>query len=197
MSNPFSNESQRYDYPLTASSTVLDVGAYVGAFSEGIHEKYKCKVVAFEPVKRYFEVARLKSVGRPGTAVYNMGVGPADAQLEMAVAGDWSSLHLLDKTNEHEVVEIRDVSRVFYELLGGAHVGLMKINIEGAEYALLEAMLERGLLEHVDYLQVQFHTYGAGEDGPIARRNKIRERLAASFNEQWCSDFIWESWGRR
>jgi FkbM family methyltransferase len=192
MMETFHDEAQRYEYPLTGDSVVLDAGCYHGTFSEGIHQRYGCHVRAFEPVKQYFEISQARLAGRTSISLFNFGVGPADARLPIAVAGDWSSLHLLDRTRVHEEVEIRNVDSVL-----DAPVDLMKINIEGAEYDLLDAMLDRGLLAYVKYLQVQFHTYGGGEVGAVARRLVIRERLKATHDEQWCSDFVWESWSRR
>lgn len=190
----FSDEAQRYDYPLTADSVVLDVGAYHGTFSEGISQKYRCRVYAFEPVAAFYEIAKARLTN---VVLHNFGIGPKDVRLPIAVAGDWTSLHLLSTVKKHEDVDIKSVDWVFDLLLGGKPVDLMKINIEGAEYDLLDAMLDRGLMPRVGHLQVQFHTYGGGELGAVARRLAIRERLVKTHDEQWCADFVWESHSKR
>ena len=51
-------EALRYDYPdLHKDSVVVDAGAYQGNWSKVIHEKYGCIVLAFEPVKAFFDTA--------------------------------------------------------------------------------------------------------------------------------------------
>lgn len=38
-------------------------------------------------------------------------------------------------------------------------IGLMKINIEGGEYELLERMIELGIINKVKDIQIQFHCH--------------------------------------
>ena len=48
------NEEARYDYYLSKSSLVFDVGGYHGEFSEKIYDKYKCYIHIFEPYPDFF-----------------------------------------------------------------------------------------------------------------------------------------------
>ena len=196
-------EQQRLDYPLTADSLVLDVGAYQGQFTRDVIYRFGCRVWAFEPVRASYEHAKValalgpSSMATTRVRLFHAALGPTHGTAVMSVRNDSSSLHLPSETTE--AVFLASVGAVFRSLSaeGLETVDLMKVNIEGAEYDLLDAMLDLGLLARVRYLQVQFHYYGAGEAGPVARRDAIRMRLAKTHEEQWCEPFVWESWGRR
>ena len=68
---------------------------------------------------------------------------------------------------------------------------LLKLNIEGGEFSVLEALLDRDLVKKIGNIQVQFH--GCIPDA-AARRDKIRERLAATHHLTYDAPFVWENW---
>ena len=71
-------------------------------------------------------------------------------------------------------VEIKDISTV-WKSLALDRVDFMKINIEGAEFPLLERMIECNLLRKVDCFLIQFHEW---HPGAYKRRRKIRKALS-------------------
>jgi len=59
-------------------------------------------------------------------------------------------------------------------------------------------MLDVGLIAKVKYFQVQYHGIGAGPEGPVAARDRIRARLSETHKEEWCvHGGQWESWALR
>ena len=79
-----------------------------------------------------------------------------------------------DPTVRTTEVQIRDVAAVLDEL-GHTRIDYMKINIEGAEYDLLERMFETGWAHRVRYFLIQFHEwYG---NAAHLRRWRIQRRL--------------------
>jgi hypothetical protein len=71
-------------------------------------------------------------------------------------------------------------------------VDLMKINIEGGEYELLEHLIARGLTKRIRNIQVQFH-----EDvmaGAAGRMERIQSRLAETHHLTYQERFVWENW---
>ncbi len=78
-----------------------------------------------------------------------------------------------------------------WQELGAIQVALLKINIEGGEYDLLERLLETGLVGQFQHLQVQFHRFVPDAE---KRRDFIRTGLAHSHEERWCYPWVWESW---
>jgi FkbM family methyltransferase len=196
-------EQQRLTYPLTRSSIVFDVGAYQGYFTREIYKKYPCRIYAFDPVKRFYDT--LTPLENVDITVLNYGIGAVSGEFKIGVRNDSSSIYL--EAPEYETIHILSVVDVFAMLqVRTTGVDLIKLNIEGSEYDLLDSMLANDLMKYVKYLQIQFHHYGpvsakyagVGGDGPhAARRDAIREELKKTHDESWCYPFIWESWARR
>ena len=92
-----------------------------------------------------------------------------------------------------EVGEVRDVVGML-EGREGLEVAVMKVNIEGGEYVLLERVLDAFLIERFRNVQVQFHNF---ETDSVERRDGIRERLSRTHEESWCYPWVWESWVRK
>lgn len=76
--------------------------------------------------------------------------------------------------------------------LPGKVVDLIKINIEGGEYDLLEHLLSSGMVKRFKNIQVQFH-----EDvipKAEARMRKIHDELSKTHRVTFQKIFIWENW---
>jgi hypothetical protein len=88
-------------------------------------------------------------------------------------------------------IELRDATA---ELDSIGPVDLLKLNIEGLEYEVLENLLTSGRLATVRFLQVQFHDF-VPDAHP--RRDELHARLRATHELAWDFPFVWESWTRR
>jgi hypothetical protein len=73
-------------------------------------------------------------------------------------------------------------------------VDLVKINIEGGEYDLLDHLIAEGLIERIRDVQVQFHDFVPGAE---ARRAAIRHGLEATHVVTYDEPFVWENWRRK
>lgn len=179
---------------LDASATVLDVGAFRGAGAAQIAELYGCRVLAFEPNPDYFAALDERFAADPRVEALPYGLGHEDAVLPMQKLGPGSTVYG-DPAADAETVDvrIRDVVAVFEEL-GLDRVDLMKINIEGAEYDLLERMVAVGLHERVRYLLIQFHEWYPRAH---VRRWALRRRLRRTHEQVWCFPWIFELWCAR
>jgi hypothetical protein len=62
---------------------------------------------------------------------------------------------------------------------GVDRVNLLKINVEGAEYDILDKLIETGYIKNVDNIQVQFHNFVPNAED---RRQKIQTELAISLD---------------
>lgn len=191
------SEPWRYNYPLGTSSLVLDVGGYVGQFALAALEIWGCKVISFEPLRSTFAEMQKRTAPRGEWGMINCGLGARTERVAMSVRNDSSSM-FVDSEHPTEEVEIRDVVEVWSSL---GPVDLMKINIEGAEYDLLERMIEAGLHGAVRFFQIQFHGCSGHGVGPVdarRRRELIEAELEKTHTKEWeVGDGIWVSWGRR
>ena len=90
---------------------------------------------------------------------------------------------------EHEIFSINTAA--MFGLVGKMKIDLMKINIEGAEYAVILDMIDRGIIQKVDNIQVQFH-----DIGKPGEYEKIKEKLLLTHKQTWWVPFVWENWER-
>lgn len=179
----------RLDYRIGISDVVLDCGAYHGAWSRKIYDRYRCRIIAFEPVSEYYAITA-KELAGTGAYVYRAGVGPTTTSCTIAINGDASStLMQSGATEQIRIVSIDDVVRE-HQL---PQIRLMKLNIEGAEYDLLDHMLDTGLINRVADIQIQFHQFIQDAE---SRRNTIRERLRQTHYLTYDYEFVWENWRR-
>lgn len=182
----------RLNYPLNEHSIVLDVGGFHGDFAHAITERFGCQVLLFEPMPAFAEQCQERFGLNPRVSVFDYGLGERDEQLSLSVSSDASSFVRDQQRGESVAAQLRDVASVWHEL-ELSRIDLMKINIEGGEYPLLRRMLEAGLLNQVQHLQVQFHDF---VDNAEQQRQELRQQLADTHNETWCYTFVWENWSR-
>ncbi len=163
------------DISFEPGDVVLDLGAHVGVVSIYIASHHPgVTVYAFEPVAANFERLRrnVEANGVEGNVVC----------VNVAVTGDGRDLALVGNlahnsggatafgpsagragptatgTGDREKarVESMTLQEIFDEYVGPGRCKLLKIDVEGAEYEILQADPE--LLDRVDYLSAEFHT---------------------------------------
>ena len=180
----------RLDYPLTVDSTVLDVGGYEGQWASDIFGRYGCSVVVFEPWPAFAQQIDDRFHHIPAVTVYPFGLGARSRTERLYGQGDSTSIFQRSTGAESQALSIRAVGETWQEL-GLNFVELMKINIEGGEYELLDALIATGLIAHVRDVQVQFH-----EIVPNARsrRRLLQARLATTHRLTYSIPFVWENW---
>jgi FkbM family methyltransferase len=184
-------EEYRLQYPIGPQSLVLDAGGYHGDFVDWCRTKWGCRVITFEPL--FHELLRSRFVNDPRVTVMPFGLGGSTRRCTMRMQADSSGAFA---SGDDVDVQIEDVA-TWAEQEGLVEADLFKINIEGGEYELMPRLLDTALIRRIRFLQIQYHSVGAGEEGAAAARQTIRERLTATHREQWCvNDGQWESWER-
>lgn len=175
---------------------VFDVGAYTGEWATAMLDRYPVSVMAFEPNPLIYRQLQEKRPDYPGLQPLQYGLGGANETARISLKGMGSSIYAhaeSDADPERVDVTIRAVDEVWREL-GYQDVDLLKINIEGAEFPLLERMIETNLLSQVRCLMVQFHEWHPGAYG---RRRAIRRALSKTHKMDWDYHFVWEKWTRK
>ncbi len=71
-------------------------------------------------------------------------------------------------------------------------IELLKLNIEGGEYELLESLLENDCITYFKNIQVQFHDFLF--DNAKERMTKIQEQLSKTHELTYQYEFVWENW---
>ncbi len=186
--NDRGDQTLRLNYSLDANSVVMDMGGYRGDWAHDIHQRYGSQIHVFEPVISFADGIKARFSGNTAIHVHACGLGSrtrtetielsADASSMYSSGGEKQSIQLI------EACEWMNAQRVH-------HVDLMKINIEGGEYELLEHMLDHNLVSRVDNIQVQFHDIASDSE---ARMDSILRRLAETHGPTYQYRLVWENW---
>jgi len=180
----------RLDYPLTPSSVVFDLGGYHGDFAADIHEKYGCTVYIFEPVSEFFQICVDRFKGNGKIHCFKYGLSATDTWMDIGLAENASSFQSPHTSGKMERVEIRSIIPCIREL-GVDSIDLMKINIEGGEFEVLDAMIDSNYTDNITNLQIQFHNFVENAE---EKRNALRKKLNSTHIETWNYEFVWENW---
>lgn len=183
-------EDLRYTYPdLTPDSVVIDLGCYEGTFAAKIHEKYGCRVFAFEPVPEFFARCVERFNGHfPKITVLNLALGAEDGEVTGKIKGDMSGLYA-DNGEPWKCRMIRGVG--MFSLLNLDEVDLIKINIEGGEFDLLDDLIDSHVLHRFRNIQCQWHDVVPGAQARYdARQADLAETHALTFDHGW----VWQNW---
>jgi FkbM family methyltransferase len=182
----------KFDYALDEHSLVLDLGGYEGQWTSDVVARYGCHVQVFEPVPALAKAIAKRFAQSSRVSVHDFGLGAKTEMIRLSLAADGTSAVRAAGTQAVEGRIERAADWFAREAI--ERVDLVKINIEGGEYALIEHLLDAGLISRIGSLQVQFH-----DSVPDARRRMqaIHERLATTHASEWQYEFVWESWALR
>jgi FkbM family methyltransferase len=193
MSATVANPDILIDAELDGGSVVVDAGAYVGEWSERVSDRYGSQIYAFEPNPEVAPELEARLGEHDNVRWFGHGLGAADFTATLALRGPGSSIFTNASEPNTATVKIRDVVAVFDEL-GIEQIDLMKLNIEGAEYDLLERLDTSDWLQRIDFVSVQFHEW---HPHAYRRRRAARRSLARHHVECWNYPWVWELWRRR
>ncbi len=183
-------EKLRYKYGLTSDSVVFDVGGYVGQWAEDIYNQYGSNIYIFEPIQNFFKKIVNKFNGNQKIKIYNFGLSSQNKHVDIPISEDASSLY--KKSNNTEKIELRSISGFILEN-NIKEINLIKINIEGEEYNLLDDLISHNLISSIKNFQIQFHNFF-----PEAkeRMKKIQNELRKTHHLTFQYPFVWENWER-
>lgn len=179
----------RVNYDLNERSVVFDLGGYHGDFAVTMFCKYNCEVYVFEPVPEFYNIIQSKFSNNPRVHPYRFGLSDKDSFEEISLTDVSSSIFIHDGPTTK--IELKDIVR-FLKNEKIEKVDLIKINIEGAEYDLLDSLLDNGMITMFKNLQIQFHDFIV--DNASERMKKIQERLSKTHRLTYQYEFVWENW---
>jgi FkbM family methyltransferase len=181
----------RLEYPIGSKAVVLDVGGFEGQWASDIFGRYLCTVHVFEPVPHFADVIRHRFANNPNVHLHQVALGGSESKLSITIDGDASSTLL---SGEYRIeVPVRRCADVISEN-SWTEIVLMKINIEGGEYELIEHLLDSGMVCRIRNIQIQFHDFVPNAQ---PRMLAIQNRLRATHELTYYFPFIWENWQRK
>lgn len=170
-------EWMRYEYPIRPGDVIYDLGAFEGEFGSKLRAKYgnEILVTAFDPS-------------------FNLVAWTHDGEISLGGSGNTQST--FNGTNEKKYHCV-DIARFIKddETLADRDIRLMKINIEGAEYAILNHLIATETIGRIEFLQVQFHLVSSFDAKLVY--HVIQNTLRRTHVREWYYPFCWESWRRK
>jgi FkbM family methyltransferase len=182
------DKTYRLNYDLDENSLVLDIGGYEGQWASDIYSRYCCTIQVFEPVEEYANQLESRFAKNPKIIVHRFGLSSQSLRTKMSVNLDSSSVF----KNGRKLQEIQLIKAVdFFKNYKMEKIDLMKINIEGGEYDLLEHLIESKFVQHINNIQVQFHDFIPNAE---IKMKKIQKKLSRTHYLTYQYTFVWENW---
>ena len=184
------DKTLRLNYQLDTNSLVFDVGGYEGQWASDIFAKYCCTIHVFEPVLEFADNIEKRFVQNPKIIIHRVGLADREQTVEIHFDDNQSSIY----TNGADRREAKLISaKQVIDTEGIERIDLMKINIEGGEYDLLDHLIDTGLVKQIVNIQVQFHDHVPNAE---RRMQKIQQALQKTHYLTYQYPFVWENWKR-
>ncbi len=160
---------------LSPPSTIVDVGAHVGTFTLFCIKNYPhAKVFAIEPETNNFKLLKNNVIlnNSKNVQLFNIAISNAKKNLKLYLS-DSTFAHSLIVKSEHSV-KIRAITLdQLFDQNKIASCGLLKVDIEGAEYKLFQGLSDENL-KKIKSLAMEYQNSGQKGFGNI---QKIIKRL--------------------
>lgn len=185
------DKTLRVQYDLNESSVVFDLGGYEGQWSSDIFSRYCCSIHIFEPVEDFWVKIQSRFSRNKKIAIHRFGLSNETVRTRIYLGEDATSIFkVTPESREISLVKASD----FLEESGIRKIALMKINIEGGEYDLLEHLIDTGLVMNIRNIQVQFHDFVTDAE---KRMNSIQAKLKRTHILTYQYPFVWENWNAK
>jgi len=179
---PFTQELLYQFDGLTPESICVDAGSHEGNWSHAMWEKYGCKIVALEPIPRYIHETFLRLANTNATII-PMGLSDSTGLDNFKVHGAMSGAFAEGPEQIVAVIGVQFLMRLYN--IGTCSV--LKLNIEGGEYSVLECILKHNKAHQFTNIIVQPHTCVREFE---SRWKAIDEGLQKThelvFHQDWC-----------
>jgi FkbM family methyltransferase len=177
-----------YYNDLHKDSLVFDVGGFEGQWTSDIYSMYRCNVHVFEPVEEFANGIRRRFFNNPDIVVHQFGLSDRNFSTKLALNKDSTSVF---KSNKIFVDAQFAEAAKFFADNNIMHIDLVKVNIEGGEYDLLDYLLKIGWVRNMKNIQVQFHDFIPDAKDRMA---EIQKQLSVTHELTYQYIFVWENW---
>jgi len=189
------DKTLRLNYDLNNDDIVFDIGGYEGQWASDIFSKYCCSIHIFEPVPEF--ALNIKKRFSQNHKIFVWDFGLADNSYKTSIETNQDATSVFKSYNplkKNKFIEIKLISALeFMQKNKIDKVQLMKINIEGGEYDLLDHLIEFEFVKYILNIQIQFHDF---VDDAEQRMIKIQKHLSKTHRLTYQYPFVWENWER-
>ena len=188
------DSTHNLNHDLDENSVIMDLGAYGGLWAYQLLEKHpnlsKANIFLIEPVPEFEQICKNNFSNFPNVKTKCVGVGLKNEFSTVNLTGDATS----SSSEGDTTIELVTMENLM-KSLDIEKIDLLQINIEGAEYDLLENWIESGLITKFKTLQIQFHFEGIGPKDSDERMEKIQASLShMGYTKKFGYCYVWECW---
>jgi FkbM family methyltransferase len=170
---------------------VFDLGGYEGQWASDIFSKYCCTIHIFEPVHEFASKIQERFKYNQKIYTHEFGLSNENKTVSISLSKDSSSIY---KRNGEQTTAILMRAVDFMRENSIKKIDLMKINIEGGEYDLLEHLIDSDFIRNIDNVQIQFHDFVSDA---FHRMSNIQHFLSRTHITTYQYPFVWENWMRK
>jgi FkbM family methyltransferase len=141
----------------------------------------------------YYEKIKQMFKGNSKVKVFPFGLSSVNNKLDIIINGDSTSAYRNKKEGAKTTIELKNFNDFLLEN-NIDKIDLIKINIEGEEFPLLDSIIKSGDISKINNIQVQFHQW---IDNSIKLRAAIQDQLKNTHKQDWNFEFVWENWSKK
>lgn len=174
--------------PATLGDVIIDGGANVGAITSKC-ARTGATVHAFEPNPVCYGILRRRFAFQPNVHIHNQGLMDKNCTLTLSTPIAHKGYDTIDTTVAasfvadtydapvtQEQIECIDISDFVQSM--GKPIALLKLDIEGAEVAVINRLIETGAINQIKFAVVETHERFSAEQA--RQTENLRERLKAN-----------------
>ena len=178
------------DYPIDENSQVIELGGYIGEWTEKLVNKFNPKLLIIEPVPKFVKKLKDKFEDNTKVVIDNSAISTSNKTIQLHVL-ESSTSESIKVSNNKLSAKAYNIEH-FVEKYNLSKIDLIQVNIECEEYPLLLHWINTDFLKNVRFIQIQFHTFC---DDYEEKYFIISEGLKnLGFEIRYRYDFVWESW---
>ena len=177
-------------FALTSHDWIVDAGGFRGEWTDEMLRRYGANALIFEPNPPYAARLRDRYKSNDRVEVIEAALSDQVGQMALSLCDEGSSLFDAESGSAAVDVRLVDISQLIEERFPDG-LGCLKLNVEGAEYEILEKLLTTGQVGSIRSVLVQFHK---GLPNYIRRREQIQMRLSKTHRKIFDFPFVWELW---
>ncbi|SMN02240.1 Methyltransferase, FkbM family [uncultured Candidatus Thioglobus sp.] len=179
----------RLNYDLNEESIVFDFGGYEGQWASDIFSKYCCFIHVFEAELQFSSNIENRFKNNNKIISHAFGLSNESIKQEVTISADGTSAFTTKRGEKAEITLVKATD--FFAKEHITKIDLMKINIEGGEYDLLEHLIDTNFIKNIQNIQIQFHDFVQNAE---ERMIEIQKNLSKTHHLSYQYIFIWENW---